>query len=265
MLASRLARRGLTVTGAALAAVLPQQVASAGVPTSVASATLKAAGLIAAGNGAAGIASTHVATLTAGALEPMFMTKLKIATAVVLAVSVAGLGTATMTHGARPPEQGGATSAATPAAGKGGEAAAQRGETPRADPAEKVQAEGKREGPAGTNTKLRALLKERLGALQKMADRVNQLNRNNAASLGEVRAANLRVYKAELDLCETTGERVTVLEKKARLHREAERHVSELHQRGAASEGEALEATVSRLEAEIALEREKAKLPAPPK
>ena len=98
-----------------------------------------------------------------------------------------------------------------------------------------------------------------------MADRVIQLNKNNAASQGAVRAANLRVYKAELDLCETTGERVTVLEKKARLHREAERHVSELHQRGAASEGEALEATVSRLEAEIALEREKAKLPGPPR
>ena len=116
----------------------------------------------------------------------MLVTKLKIATAVFLAVSVAGLGTAAMTHGARLPEQGGATNAATPAAGEGGEVAVTRGEIPKADSAEKVKVEGKREGRAGADPKLRALLKERLSSLQKMADRVTQLNKNNAASDGEV-------------------------------------------------------------------------------
>jgi RNA polymerase sigma factor (sigma-70 family) len=265
MLARRLAPHGLTVTGAALAVVLPQQAASAGLPTSVASFTIKVAGVLAAGKSAAGIASTHVVALTEGVLKPMHMTKLQIATAVLLAVSVVGLGSAAMTYGARPPEQDGATNAPAPPAGKGGEVVVKRAEIPKAGSAEQTKVEDEQEGPAGTNPKLRALLKERLDTLQKMADRVILLGKNGAASQGEVREANLRVYKAELDLCETTEERIGVLAKIARLHKETERQVSELHKRGAASQGEVLEATVSRLEAEIAVEREKAKLPAPPK
>src|SRR5207248_2065501 len=49
MLAKRLARRGPTLSGAALAAVLAQNLASASVPLAVASSTIKAASLFAAG------------------------------------------------------------------------------------------------------------------------------------------------------------------------------------------------------------------------
>src|SRR5437588_13041497 len=49
MLAKRLARSGLAVSGGALAGVLAQQVASAGMPASVASTTIKAATLFAVG------------------------------------------------------------------------------------------------------------------------------------------------------------------------------------------------------------------------
>ena len=55
MLAKRLARHGLAVSGGALAVVLSQRVASACVPTSVVSSTIKAASLFAAGQTAAGI------------------------------------------------------------------------------------------------------------------------------------------------------------------------------------------------------------------
>src|SRR5207302_5337279 len=52
MLAKRLARHGLPVSGGALAAVLAQNVASACVPISVLSSTIKAATLLAAGHAA---------------------------------------------------------------------------------------------------------------------------------------------------------------------------------------------------------------------
>jgi RNA polymerase sigma factor (sigma-70 family) len=92
MLAKRLARHGLSVSGGALAAVLSQK-ASAGVPASVVSSTIKAASLVAAGQAGVGIISAKAAALTEGVLKTMFLTKLKIATAVLLvAAALAGSG-----------------------------------------------------------------------------------------------------------------------------------------------------------------------------
>jgi uncharacterized protein (TIGR03067 family) len=77
MLAKRLARQGLGVSGSAVAAVLSQHVAAAGVPTSVVSSTIKAASLFAAGEAAAtGAISVKVAALTEGVLKTMLLTKL---------------------------------------------------------------------------------------------------------------------------------------------------------------------------------------------
>src|SRR5207244_1111045 len=53
MLAKRLTRRGIALSGGALAAVLAQQAVSAGVPNSVVDATIKAANLLAVGKAAA--------------------------------------------------------------------------------------------------------------------------------------------------------------------------------------------------------------------
>jgi RNA polymerase sigma factor (sigma-70 family) len=89
MLAKRLARRGLAVSGGALGAMLAQNVASAGVPTLVVSSTIKAATLFAAGQtAAAGVISAKAAALTDGVLKSMLLTKLKIATAVCLIAGV---------------------------------------------------------------------------------------------------------------------------------------------------------------------------------
>ena len=75
------------VSGGALAAVLSQNAASAGVPTSVVSSTIKAASLFAAGQAAAtGVISAKVAALTEGVLKAMLLTKLKIATAVLVGI-----------------------------------------------------------------------------------------------------------------------------------------------------------------------------------
>src|SRR5262245_23024700 len=66
LLARRLTRRGVALSGGALAAVLTQQGATAGVPKSVVVPTIKAARLVAAGRAATGAVSVQVAALTEG-------------------------------------------------------------------------------------------------------------------------------------------------------------------------------------------------------
>jgi RNA polymerase sigma factor (sigma-70 family) len=92
MLAKRLARHGVAVSGGALAAVLSQNMLSAGVPPLVVSSTIHAASLLAAGQ-AAGVISAKVAALTEGVIKTMLLAKLKITTAVLLLLSAAGIGT----------------------------------------------------------------------------------------------------------------------------------------------------------------------------
>ncbi|HLN30210.1 MAG TPA: sigma-70 family RNA polymerase sigma factor [Gemmataceae bacterium] len=95
LLAKRLARHGLVLSSAALGAVLSQKAASASVPTSVVSFTIRAASLMAAGR-AAGVISDEVAALLEGVLKTMLLTKLKIAMTVLLAGFFLALGTATV-------------------------------------------------------------------------------------------------------------------------------------------------------------------------
>jgi RNA polymerase sigma factor (sigma-70 family) len=84
MLAKRLSRRGVTLSGGALAAALTQQAASAVVPNSVVNTTIKAASLLAAGKAAAGLIPARVAALMEGGLKAMLLSKLKVVTAVVM-------------------------------------------------------------------------------------------------------------------------------------------------------------------------------------
>jgi RNA polymerase sigma factor (sigma-70 family) len=98
LLARRLGRHGLAVTGAALAAELSRQAASAGVPLSVVSSTIQAASLAAGSAAAAGALSARAVALTEGVLKTMLLSKLKIATAVLAALAVLGAGTAALTR-----------------------------------------------------------------------------------------------------------------------------------------------------------------------
>jgi RNA polymerase sigma factor (sigma-70 family) len=90
MLAARLSRRGLALSGGALAVALGQGAASAGVPAPLVAATAKAAALAAAGHLAA--VSTPVAAVTKGVLRAMFLTKLKVVLGSVLVVGALGAG-----------------------------------------------------------------------------------------------------------------------------------------------------------------------------
>jgi RNA polymerase sigma factor (sigma-70 family) len=102
-LAKQLSRHGLAIAGAALAGTLPRN-ASAAVPTSLVSATLKAAGLFAGGRAVPGGAlSARVVALTEGVLKTMLLTKLKVALMVLLIVCVVGAGVvAAALHGPTP-------------------------------------------------------------------------------------------------------------------------------------------------------------------
>jgi len=91
-LARRLARHGLTLGGGALATTLVQQVASAGMSSSLVATTVKAAALAAAGESAAGLLSAHVLALSQGVLKTMLLQKFKMISLIVLAALVGGVG-----------------------------------------------------------------------------------------------------------------------------------------------------------------------------
>lgn len=98
MLAQRLTRRGLALSGAALSgaalsAVLAPTVVTAAVPAPLLAATVQAATIVAAGQTPiSGVVSAQVIALTEGVLKSMYLTKLKLATAVFVAVTLLGAG-----------------------------------------------------------------------------------------------------------------------------------------------------------------------------
>src|SRR5262249_42617462 len=92
LLARRLARRGLALSGGALVTTLRQGGASASVPAPVMISTVKAASFGATRPAvAAGVISAKVAALTEGVIKAMLVTKLKIVSAVLLMVATVGL------------------------------------------------------------------------------------------------------------------------------------------------------------------------------
>src|SRR5262245_57377941 len=87
MLAKRLVKRGVAITGAASATLLVQHASCACVPHAAMTATLGAASLFAAGNAAAmGVISSKVVAATEGVLKAMIFSKLKVVVTVALAL-----------------------------------------------------------------------------------------------------------------------------------------------------------------------------------
>jgi RNA polymerase sigma factor (sigma-70 family) len=108
MLATRLVRRGLAVLGGTLASVLSQKTASAQMPATILTSTIKAVTLVAAGRGAAGgLISGTVAALTEGVIKAMFLNKLMKAMALLLMVTALSSATGLMyrMQAAEPPTE----------------------------------------------------------------------------------------------------------------------------------------------------------------
>lgn len=107
MLAARLNRRGVMLSAVALPMLLMHNTSSASVPAALTTQTVQAATLVAAGQATTGAVSAHVAALTEGVVRAMLISKLKTASAVLLAVcfAVAGVGFALSTAHAEGQEQ----------------------------------------------------------------------------------------------------------------------------------------------------------------
>jgi RNA polymerase sigma factor (sigma-70 family) len=275
-LARRLARHGLALSGGALAAVLSQKAAAGGLPPSVATSAIRAATDVAAGQAAAGgVVSAKVAALTDGVLKTMLLKKLATLTGVLLLLGVLGLGSTAFPYGAL----GAGQSRRQETSPEGPAPQARPEDAPRKvarddkvlDRSQGGAADDKGKGakpeakePAA-NHKVQALLKERLAILKGMQSRAEKLYQAGQASQGALQQINLRVLKAELDLCETDKERVAVHEKVVAVLKGIEQQAGELAKRGAAAAGTLQEARLNRLEAEVALERARAKSATPPK
>jgi RNA polymerase sigma factor (sigma-70 family) len=93
MLAKRLARQGVALSGGALATVLAQNAASASAPSVLVSSTIKAATLMAAGKTAAAtLISANATALMEGIIKAMLLTKLKMAITVLLVLGMVAFG-----------------------------------------------------------------------------------------------------------------------------------------------------------------------------
>jgi multidrug resistance efflux pump len=105
-----------------------------------------------------------------------------------------------------------------------------------------------------------AIIEKIVDVHKEQAERIKQLDNVGAASKEEMHRANLRIYHAQLDLFEAPKDRIALHEKIVDVYKEMEKGLAQLEKRAAVSREDVREAALSRLEAEIALEREKAKL-----
>jgi RNA polymerase sigma factor (sigma-70 family) len=140
-LRSRLGRRGLTLSAAGLTLGLPAAAARAGVPAGLVALTLRAALALRAGKAAvpAGVSSS-VIRLTEGVLQAMCATKLKMAVAVLLVVSMLSGGAGLLAYRVWGADR------LVPAAGEREEAQApQRAEQSTAPPAKGAPAEAEKD------------------------------------------------------------------------------------------------------------------------
>ena len=115
------------------------------------------------------------------------------------------------------------------------------------------------------NDKVKELLKEKLAVLGEVAKLTDKEYRSERCSIDRLHHAQMAVLKARLELCETDKERIAVLEEAGALANDNEKTAAALYQAGEVPGPDALVAKAARLEAEIALERAKAKTPAKPK
>jgi RNA polymerase sigma factor (sigma-70 family) len=97
LLRGRLVRRGLTLSAGLLGTALAEG-APAAMPASLAVATTRAAALVASGGSAASVISTQVTLLAQGVLKAMFLTKIKIATAVLAGAVLVSAGAGGVSH-----------------------------------------------------------------------------------------------------------------------------------------------------------------------
>jgi septal ring factor EnvC (AmiA/AmiB activator) len=111
------------------------------------------------------------------------------------------------------------------------------------------------------DAKVTTLLQERLDTLKAIAAQTAKDYESGYSSVVQVHEAAEAVLRAELDLADSQKARIAIHEKLVAEAKKHEEHVANLAKTGKEQNLVVLRAKVHRLEAEIALEREKAKQP----
>jgi RNA polymerase sigma factor (sigma-70 family) len=104
LLQQRLARRGIQLAAVLAALSVMESAGEASVSATLAQTTLRFGLLVAAGDSAAGVVPSHIAALAAGVTRAMFVTKTKIAIALLLAGGLFAAGAGAMAHQALSPK-----------------------------------------------------------------------------------------------------------------------------------------------------------------
>jgi len=102
---------------------------------------------------------------------------------------------------------------------------------------------------------LKSLLKERLATARTLVDLTSREYKNGGVAFLKVHQAMMVLHRAELDVCESDRERIAVHERMVATAKELEKTVEELARASEAAQSDLLQAKLSRLEAQIALER----------
>lgn len=242
-LRARLTKRGVTLSTAALVAVVTERTASAAVPSVLAAPILKAALTIAAGGAATGIVPPQVTTLMEGVLRAMFMTKVKIAAGVVLALGLLG-GAGLTGYGAlsaRPSQENAPD-------------APQVKERPKADDFEE------RRAAIELQRKLQPLMEKRLAAVrEQLQARAEELVAGKT-TVDVLLEASRDLLKAQQEMSDKPIDRLKMLETYFQRMKVIQEILEARFAAGRANVPETAQARYNRYDAEIALERFKAKL-----
>ncbi len=128
---------------------------------------------------------------------------------------------------------------------------------------EQLRAEGPvRDG--AKKSKLEDLLKERVATVREISRLVKARFKSGEATADQMREANRMLLEAELDLCSSDKDRIKVWETAVVEAKELERIADSFAKTGQGHVSAALAAKADRLQAEIALERARAKVAALP-
>ena len=200
MLAKRLARHGTILSGSALALAISQNMASAAVPHSIVSATVKAASVLAAGQAVA--ISAKVVAITEGVLTSMFLTKVKLVTTVLLLAGAVCAGAAVSNH---------VLTAETNGTQQVGNSAPVAQEIPKKDRRDDLKESSKQ--LATEDPKIRELRKDRVKALRKRLDFITERYNVAKITVDAVIPAFSQFFHAELDFCESDQERLAICER----------------------------------------------------
>jgi RNA polymerase sigma factor (sigma-70 family) len=241
-LRTRLARRGVILSAGSLAAVLAEKTAAAVLPVTLAETAVKLGLLFGSGKTATGMLSPQVIALAEGVLQAMFVSKIKVAAAVLLAVALcAGAGVlGYRALAAEPPPE-------------------KKTEPPPAGADARKADEARKEAEAAD--KMRRLLKARVDAArQEWEDRMKLLqDGRDGDRLDVLGAASRRLLVAQRELSENKADQIAAWEAHLDRMKGVEEIAKGRFEAGTLSRPNHALAQYYRLDAEIGLERAKAK------